>query len=88
MTAEPLAADAVPDELLATVKAATVQLAAANRLAAAALSWRDRLVLDAARSGRTLDAIAAAADVSPQMVGKLTRAAGIRRYRPREAPGA
>jgi hypothetical protein len=83
VTAEPTPDE--PDELLAAIEAATAQLAAANRLASAALSWRDRLVIEAAGAGRPHPAIAAAADVSAQMVGKLTRGAGLRRYRPREA---
>jgi hypothetical protein len=91
MTADPprwmlgaAAQEPEPDELLDCIGAASRQLAAANALAAAVLEWRDRLILDAARAGRPLPAIADRAGISVQMVGKLTRAAGLRRYRERE----
>jgi hypothetical protein len=83
VTADPIPPE--PDELLTAIADVTAQLAAANALAAAVLSWRDRLVIEAAGAGRPHSAIAAAADVTAQMVGKLTRGAGLRRYRPREA---
>jgi hypothetical protein len=72
-----------PDALLDEIRAATAQLAAANALAAAAQDRRDRLILTAARAERPHPAIAAAADITVQMVGKLARGAGLRRYRPR-----
>ena len=74
---------AEPDALLSELAAASAQHAAAQRLADAALAWRQRLILDAHRADRPHAAIASAAGVSVQAIGKVTRNAGLRRYRQR-----
>ena len=73
--------------LLAALNSVTGQLAAAERLADAIRGYRDRLVIQLAENSRPYGDIAAASDMSPQGISKITRAAGLNRYRPRDADG-
>jgi hypothetical protein len=72
------------DALLAELTAATAQLAAAERLTDAIRGRRDRLVLALADAKRPHADIASAADITVQGVSKITRAAGLTRYRQRD----
>jgi hypothetical protein len=78
-----------PDELLDQLEAAAAGLEAAEKLRDAWLAYRNRLVLEAHRGDRPLASIAARASITVQGIGKITRAAGLRRYRERqlEEPG-
>jgi hypothetical protein len=78
--------DGQADELLAMVGSLTAQLAAAERLTDAIRGARDRGIVQAADANRPHAGIAAAAGMTTQGIGKITRAAGLSRYRPRE-PG-
>ncbi len=70
---------------LAEIAAVTAQLAAAERLTEAIRERRDRLLLSSAGNGLAHADLAAAAEMTPQGIGKITRAAGQHRYRPRSA---
>jgi len=67
--------------LLAMLRSVTAQLDACERFADALRGWRDRLVIQLAADGRPHGDIAAAAAMTVQGIGKITRAAGLARYR-------
>jgi len=67
--------------LLAMLRSVTAQLTAAERLADALRGWRDRLVIQLAEGNAPHGDIAAAAAMTVQGIGKITRAAGLARYR-------
>ena len=71
------------DHELAALTATTRQLAAAEALADALRESRDRQVIVLAQQDRPLAALAAAASMTVQGISKITRAAGLSRYRPR-----
>ena len=67
--------------LLAALRSVTAQLGAAERLADALRGYRDRLVIQLAEGSAPHGDIAAAAAMTVQGIGKITRAAGLARYR-------
>ena len=73
---------------LGTLTATSRQLDAAEALADALRASRDRQVIAHAQDGAPLAALARATGKSVQAVSKITRAAGINRYRPRSAARA
>jgi len=83
MTTAERSAERSADPDLAELETVTAQLAAAERLAAALREWRDRLLIEQAAAGKPHADLGAAADLTVQGVGKVTRRAGLGRYRPR-----
>jgi hypothetical protein len=75
-----------PLELLAALGSVSTHQRAAERLASDLRNTRDRLVIELARLAVPFKDIAAATGTTPQAVGKLARAAGIRRYRSPSVP--
>jgi hypothetical protein len=71
------------DHELAALAATTRQLAAAEHLADVLRTSRDRQVVALAQQDRPQAALAAAARMTVQGISKITRAAGLSRYRPR-----
>lgn len=71
---------------LEEIAAVAAQLAAAERLTDAIRDRRDQLVIAEAKDGTPHAVIGASAELSIKGVGKITRLAGLSRYRDRAAP--
>jgi hypothetical protein len=80
-----MGAPEVTGATLSELAAVSAQLAASEELTAGIRARRDRLVLTLAEADVPHDMIGDAAVLSVKGVGKITRAAGLRRYAPREA---
>lgn len=72
-----------PVELLSALGSVAAHQRAAEDLATALRHSRDRLVIELARLSVPLADIASAVGTTPQAIGKIARAAGVRRYRQR-----
>jgi hypothetical protein len=73
----------------AELAAVTVSIAETRAALAAYFERRDELVVRLARNGATYTDIAALAEITDRGVGKVVRAAGVRRYRQRSTvPGS